>query len=467
MSVHKSLIAGILLIVSTALVQGQHPDVSGARDVDNIIPLRARAEIHNEILEWRLENILPDLMRREKIDLWIVMNREKNEDPVYLSMVSKPNDWARRLSILLFHDRGDEGVACLTANWHGTSTSGPLYTNILKDKSNDVQGQFDTIVAYIKEHDPKTIGLNFSRHWNYGDGLTVGLWKRFMETLPETYHDRIVSAEYLSVGWLETRSPQELSYYRIVAAVAHDIIAEAFSNRVIVPNLTTADDVSWWMRQRIKDLSMDYWSELNVRIQRSPKDKALYGEDDTVIRRGDCLWTDFCLDYLGLKTDINGQAYVCRLGETDAPEGVKAALRRAHRVQEIYMNEFKVGRTGNDVFQSALAKARAEGLNPRIYSHPIGSYGHGAGTTIGRTETAGRRSGHGRLSPALQYLLLRRGQQHHQGPGMGQWGADDRARGQCRFHRGGNLVSGRPAGKFLPHPMTRPSTASIHRRVRN
>ncbi len=388
MGKHKIIFTGCLIFLFLpAMLPAQDPGVSGTRDVENIIPLRDRAGIHNEILEWRLENILPELMRREGIDLWIVMNRENNEDPVYLSMVSKPNDWARRLSILMFHDRGkNQGVACMTANWHGTSTSGPLYTNILKNKSNDIQSQFDCIVDYIKQHNPRKIGLNTSKSWNFGDGLTVGLWQHFMETLPESYHDRVVSAEYLCVGWLETRSPLELSYYRIVCSVAHDIIAEAFSNKVIVPNLTTADDVSWWMRQRIKDLGMDYWSELNVRIQRSPKDQAKYGKDDRVIRRGDCLWTDFCLDYLGLKTDINGQAYVCRLHETEPPPGIQAALKRAHRVQEIYMQEFAAGRTGNEVLQSALAKARKEGLNPRIYSHPIGSYGHGAGTTIGRTE---------------------------------------------------------------------------------
>ena len=364
----------------------QNIGVSSVRDIDNIIPLSQRAIVFNEILKWRLENVLPELMRRQGIDMWIVMNREENEDPVYLTLVSKPNDWARRLSVLIFHDRGREGIARLTANWHGISTTGPLYENILTDKSKGIQSQFECIAGYIKKHSPKKIGLNFSKDWNYGDGLTVGLWEQFKKNLPPEFHSRIVSAEYLCVGWLETRSPLELSYYRIVCGVAHDIIADAFSNKVIVPNLTTADDVSWWMRQRIKNLGMDYWSEFRVQIHRSDKDIAKYGENDRVIRRGDYLWTDFCLDYLGLKTDINGQAYICKIGEDDAPEGLKEALRRAHRVQEIFMNEFKEGRTGNEVLKSALAKAKAEGLNPKIYSHPIGSYGHGAGTTIGLTE---------------------------------------------------------------------------------
>jgi hypothetical protein len=41
----------------------------------------------------------------------------------------------RRLSILIFHDSRD-GFRTLAANWHGASTSGPMYTNIFTDRSN-------------------------------------------------------------------------------------------------------------------------------------------------------------------------------------------------------------------------------------------------------------------------------------------------------------------------------------------
>lgn len=359
---------------------------AGARDLDNILPERERAAVVNRWLEWRLNNIVPMLMRREGIDLWLVINREYNEDPVYLSMVSQPVMSARRLSILIFHDRGPAGFKRLTANWHGTGSSGPLYEPIFKDRAKGWKGQFETVAAYIREHKPKKIGLNFSEHWAFGDGLSFGLMKELERALDPADRQRIVSAENLCIGWLETRSPAELSIYRHINGIAHDIIAEFFSNRVIVPDVTTTEDVVWWIRQRITDLGLRTWFQPSISIHRSPKDQALYGKDDRTIRRGDVLHCDIGISYLGLSTDSQHNAYVLRVGETGAPAGLQELLRRGNRLQEIFMDEFQAGRTGNEIYLAALKKARAEGIEGRIYTHPLGIHGHAAGPTMGLVE---------------------------------------------------------------------------------
>ena len=98
-----------------------------------------------------------------------------------------------------------------------------------------------------------------------------------------------------------------------------------------------------------------------------------------MIRRGDLLHCDVGIVYLGLCTDMQWQAYVCKIGENDAPGGLKKALKRANRVAEIFMGEFKLGRTGNKIVGEAMRKAREEDLNPLIYSHPVGFHGHAAG----------------------------------------------------------------------------------------
>jgi hypothetical protein len=98
-----------------------------------------------------------------------------------------------------------------------------------------------------------------------------------------------------------------------------------------------------------------------------------------VIRRGDVLHCDVGITYLGLCTDMQLQAYVCRIGEIDAPEGLKEALRRANRLADVFMAEFALGRSGTDIVTAAMKKGEAEGLRPLIYMHPIGIHGHGAG----------------------------------------------------------------------------------------
>jgi len=365
-----------LLLGLSGSISGAGQDIAGARDYKNILPEKERARVQNAWLKWRLENIIPELMRREGIDMWLVINREYNEDPVYLSLVPRPTMYARRTSILIFHDLGPEkGVERLSGSYYGM---GEWYKSTWVDKKKK---QFESLAEVIRARNPKKIGINVSENWAFGDGLSASLKEKLEKALDPELASRFVSAENLCVGWLETRSPQELSVYRHIAGIAHDIIAEFFSNRVIVPDITTTDDVVWWIRQRITDLGLETWFQPSISIQRHKKEAARYGEKDNVIRRGDLLHCDVGIVYLGLCTDMQLQAYVCRIGEDDAPAGLKEALRRANRVADIFMAEFKTGRTGNDIVDSAMKKASAEGLRPLIYSHPLGIHGHGAGCT--------------------------------------------------------------------------------------
>jgi Xaa-Pro aminopeptidase len=347
----------------------------GGLEIHNILPERERARVVNEWLKWRLDNILPGLMRREKIDMWLVINREYNEDPVYLSLVPAPTLSARRTSILIFDDQGPEkGVIRYTGGPSGGALYTPTWTNMKLR-------QFDSLAAFVRSRDPKKIGLNISGDWAVGDGLTPTLKDRLETALGPGLSGRFVSAERLCVGWLETRSPLELSVYRQIAGLGHNLIAEFFSNRVITPEVTTTEDVEWWIRDRVTGLGLEVWFHPSISIQR--RDDVMSGDPGKpeVIRRGDLLHCDVGVRYLGLCTDMQLHAYVLKPGETGAPDGLKRALDRANRLADIFMGEFRTGRTGNEIAASAMEKGEAEGLRPLVYSHPLGVYGHGPGCT--------------------------------------------------------------------------------------
>jgi Xaa-Pro aminopeptidase len=370
------IIIGLILLLSVAFPLTAARDITNVGDSKNILPEEDRARVMNEWLKGRLDNIIPRLLRREGIDMWLVINREYNEDPVYLSLVPAPVMSARRTSILIFHDLGkDKGVERLTGSDWGM---GEWYRPTWTDKKKK---QFESLAEVIKARNPKKIGIDVSRDWAFGDGLSPSLKADLEKALGPEYSSRFVSAENLCVGWLETRSPQELSVYRHICGIAHDIIAEFFSNRVITPDITTTADVEWWIRQKITGLGLETWFQPDISIQRQKKEATRLGGESTVIRRGDLLHCDVGICYLGLCTDMQLQAYVLKTGETDAPEGLKEALRRANRLADIFMGEFKTGRTGNEIVDAAMKKGEAEGLRPLIYSHPLGLYGHSAGCT--------------------------------------------------------------------------------------
>jgi Xaa-Pro aminopeptidase len=353
----------------------QAADPGHGGEIRSILPEKERARVVNDWLKWRLDNILPQLMRREGIDMWLVVNREYNEDPVYLSLVPAPTLTARRTSILIFHDSGPStGLERFCAGPPG----GSLYKQTWTDRK---LRQFDSLAAFIKSRDPKKIGIDVSEDWAFGDGLSTTLKARLEKALGPDLSGRFVSAERLCNGWLETRSRQELSVYRQICGIGHDLIAEFFSNRVITPDITTTEDVEWWIRDRVTGLGLEVWFPPSISIQRQGKVESGFSRDPEVIRRGDLLHCDVGVRYLGLCTDMQLHAYVLKTGESDAPDGLKRALDRANRLADIFMGEFRTGRTGNEIVASAMEKGEAEGLGPLIYSHPLGAYGHGPGCT--------------------------------------------------------------------------------------
>ena len=351
--------------------------VATVTDSYNVFPEKDRAQVMNDWLKWRLDNILTDLMRKQGIDMWLVINREWNEDPVFFTLVPEPIMASPGCVVLIFHDRGKElGVERLSCSPHGVE-GGYKETWTTRKKT-----QFEALADVIKTCNPKKIGINVSSRWGYGDGLTASLKEDLVRALGEEYSSRLVSAGDLCVRWLETRSPQELGIYRYICGIAHDIISEFYSNKVIAPDITTTDEVVWWIRQRITDLGLDTWFQPSISIQRYEKEDNKYEGERKVIRRGDLLHCDLGIKYLGLCTDMQWQAYVCKIDEDNAPPGLREALDRVNRVAEILMSEFKEGKAGRDIANAAMSKAEAEGLKPLIYTHPAGVHGHGAGCTI-------------------------------------------------------------------------------------
>jgi Xaa-Pro aminopeptidase len=348
---------------------------------EKILPLKARAEVRNAWLTQRLEEILPELMQREGFDMWIVAAREYNEDPVIMTLLPEPAMSARRRTILVFSLNAAGNLERLTLDRYG---HGDFYEAAWDPDEED---QYDCLAPIVRERDPQTIGLNVSENFAFADGLTHNEYNNIAAALGDEYAARIKEAERLAVGWLERRIPPELTVYRGIVEIGHAIIAEAFSNLVVQPGITTTDDVVWWMRQKMLDLGLRAWFQPTVDIQAHGEPFAPIGKKDKerrkLIQPGDMLHCDMGFHYLGLTTDQQQLAYVLKPGESDAPAGLKTGMAEGNRFQDIHIEAMAVGRTGNEVLKAALEKAKGEGLNPMLYTHPIGYHGHAAGPTIG------------------------------------------------------------------------------------
>ncbi|NJC05470.1 Xaa-Pro aminopeptidase [Sphingomonas kaistensis] len=342
-----------------------------------VLSLRERATLEDRLLAGRLDTVVPALMREHKIDMWVLIAREYVEDPVVMTMLDAENMHARRRTILVFFDPGaGKPVERLTVSRYGLAR---LFQPAWNPEAEP--DQWKALGKLVAARNPKRIAINSSALSQFADGLTLSQYEGLVAALPAPYRDRLVRTDELAVGWMETRTGQEMQVYPQLLQVTHAIIAEALSDKVITPGKTTANDVRWWMREKVSSLGMQVWFHPSLSIFRQGQAAAL--QEDEVIRKGDMLWTDFGITYLGLNSDVQQLGYVLKDGEREAPKGLRDGLAAANRVQDALTSSFRTGLTGNQILAAARAKAIAAGLTPSIYSHPIGFHGHGAGSSIG------------------------------------------------------------------------------------
>ena len=350
-----------------------------------ILDQRERAVKINEILKYRFENLLPKLMDQAEIDMWILISREYNEDPVLKTML--PAEWlnARRRTILVFYRNIDKSsldkLAVARYNFG---------ENIISAWDKETQpNQWKRLNEIIEERNPKKIGLNFSKHFNIADGLDKTDYEEFIENISEKNRKKIVSAQKLATSWIETRTNKEMKIYEQIVTITKEIINEAFSMNVIQIGKSTTSDLEWWMRQKVTDLGLSTWFQPSVDIQRNSEANENHLRSfsnrpmENIIQKGDLLHCDFGITYLRLNSDCQQMAYVLNDDEVDVPEFLKKAFKDANLLQDILTSNFIVGDSGNEILLNSLSKAKEMGLRPSIYTHPLGSYGHSSGPTIG------------------------------------------------------------------------------------
>ncbi len=383
--------------LAVAQIPGSAADyrVKASESMPAILSMRARADLVDRHLEGRFAELLPGLMRRAGIDMWIVVAREYNEDPVIETML--PATWlaARRRTILVLFDRGvGEPIELMAVARYAVGSR--------FDAAWDPEAQPDqwaALAEIIRSRNPARIGLNLSETFALADGLTKTEHESMLEALDDSDRERLVSAEALAIGWLEARTEAEMAVYPQIVRIARVIIREGLSDRVITPGVTTTDDVVWWYRERIRALRLTTWFHPSVSVQR--KETAARENDfssrpeGTTIHRGDLLHVDFGITYLRLNTDTQQHAYVLKPGETEAPAGLRSAMEIGNRLQDLLTGEFEAGRSGNEILAATLAAAETAGIRATIYTHPIGYHGHGAGPTIGLWDQQGGVPGRG------------------------------------------------------------------------
>lgn len=370
----------ITMAVQVAPYSAQNKSWEKIPAMPKLLSQRQQMEVRETWLKKRFDTVLLPMMKKHKVDMWIVVNEEFHSDAVTEHIVP-PVPVVGRRDFFIFIDKGDKLERYAVVRYEEESLK-RHYTLLVPPRTGEA------IKKIVEERDPKTIALSFKGNRGATSGLTYDAHKFLADALGDKYEKRFVPAQPLITDYLDTRIPEELEHYR-KAVLATDVITRrAFSNEVIIPGKTTVGDVRWWMMQQLNNIGVTTWFQPDLRVQRRTKevpDPATFlnvTSENVVLERGDVIHVDFGLIYMGLSTDWQKMGYILKNGEKDVPAGLKAALKNTNRVQDLIFSIARPGMTGPEVYDKTMAECKKEGIRAMIYSHPVGAQGHGLGASI-------------------------------------------------------------------------------------
>jgi hypothetical protein len=336
----------------------------------SLLPLKENVS-KKKILKKRLEELLPEMMKKTDSHMWVVIGNENHLDPIMPTLLPDDIDLGRlTIVVFCFHNGRFERHIISRA----FTESDDLFKADFNNKYDDEWGSLKRIVDRCK---PKNIMINFSDAIKLCDGLTYTNYKRLNERLGD-YSSKLESSEELALMWLNKRTKKELDIFKTIVKKTEEIIENVF-NTDEISELTTKK-LERNLSQKADELGMTVWYN-KVDFQRKGK-ASLFNKG--VIQPGDLIHCDFGVRHLGLSSDIQKLFYLPEKCESDIPENFKIFLEQANHLQTILSNCFSSGSKGDEILRNTRHQMRKEKINGKIYSHPLGYYGHGSAPIIGR-----------------------------------------------------------------------------------
>jgi Xaa-Pro aminopeptidase len=346
---------------------------------------RQRWEMMNQIRRDKLDLVLPEVMRENKIDMWITVVREGNLGPLYHDLGGGYiGDWG----FYIFSDRGGERIERAALGISGYK--------IERCGAYDIFAPADKLKEMVAERDPQRIGVNMAESIGAADNLSYTGYHYLKKQLGEPWAGRLVSAEKLISDFRSRRVASEIVAFGRACEIAREIAEQALSNKVITPGATRLEDVAWWMQEELQRRGLlSSFGLPSVYITGPDGIEAI--SDERIIQRGDLLMIDWGVGLMNFYTDMKRIAYVLKEGESAVPPGLQHAFDQGVKARQVVRQSIRPGKTAAETLEHINEQLRAAGFailqewnRPAdtpdteiiVGSHSVGNWGHGVGPSI-------------------------------------------------------------------------------------
>lgn len=386
----KAVINSSVALLFTIFAQG-----AAAADDYGIPGSKERFKLRRDMVADKLDRALLPAMRNHGIDMWIVLDRENNDDPLHAEL---GGGFSGVRAAFVFFDNGTDTPEKIYYGSHtqpANSVVAQVYDETLY-YGYSAEGLTPHLRKLVHARDPKRIGVNTSETLPDADGLTVGLSDFLVDTIGEKYARRIESAELVVRDFRLNRTALETAAYTDALNWTAHWMQEALSRANVRAGETTNADIAWFLEDRALELGLT--SSATTRVVREGKLLPLH-DPDTPLQPGDIINIDGGLHYLGFEVDIKRTAYILRPEETTMPEGLQSAWRDAQRMGALYASKMVPGAIGHEIWASINADAAAQGYKAvgpdsgragnesaraeiGVYGHSVGNVAHDIGTRV-------------------------------------------------------------------------------------
>lgn len=345
---------------------------------------RRRWEMQRQIRLDKFEQILPGAMRGHGIDMWIVAVKENHYDPLWEDL---GRGYISGIGYYVFTDRGGDRIERVAL--------GPSGYLIERSGAYDIFAPAASLAAFVKERNPKRIGVNMSDEIGPADGLSHTMHQHLVKTLGEPYAGRLVSAERLVSEFRSRRVAAEIVAFGEAAGIAIQLTERALSNEVIVVGKTTLEDVAWWMQDRLVERGLGSEFDMPSVYVTGPSG-IVATSTPRIIQPGDVIMIDWGVQLMNFGTDVKRVAYVLKPGELTPPASIQGAFDKAIAVRDVLKKVIKPGvradetmKRMNDALRAAgygvieFNKPNADDKTDVVYGfHPVGNTGHDIGPSL-------------------------------------------------------------------------------------
>ena len=342
---------------------------------EGITPIEVKLSIIKE-----KHTILPEVMRENDIDCWMIFVRETSVTPdSTMNFVVGGDVVLQSAFIFALEDDKFHRIAIIGNFDAATEREKGIWTEVI----GYVHGIKEPLREVITKLKPKKIALNHSIDDYSSDGLTYGMFQVLSNILPE-YTDRFVSAQKIVDVIRGCKSQTELRLIKRACEITEEI-NEVITKTLQVGQSETEVQTKYHNEIAQRKLGFSWQRDQNpmIDVVKEKEFGHVIPQSTNFIQKGHTMHNDFGIRYQGYGSDLQRMWFFGAKG--DVPDELRKAMDVVIEAIQLAADAIKPGIQGYKIDEITRSFITSKGYEEYKHGlgHQVGLMAHDGGCLLG------------------------------------------------------------------------------------